>query len=138
MDRYKLIAWFATVISICLLILPRLFPICTGRARVGGELLPMACHYAYQAEFIIGLLAVIAAVSLFVLRTFEAKTFASFLILLFGLVMIIIPQTWAIGICPEGACQKTTFFVILGSILYSLAGAVNIWLLRKTEQGEGT
>lgn len=136
MNRDKGIAWFAVIISIGLLLLPRLIPICTGHAKAGGQLLPMACHYAYQAEFIIGLLAVIVAASLFVLRTAEGKLFASLLILLLGLVIVIIPQPWAIGICPAGGCQKTTFFVTIGGILYSLAGLINIWLIRRAEQGE--
>lgn len=136
MNQNKGIAWFAVIISISLLFLPRLVPICTGHAKVGGQSLPMACHYAYQAEFIIGLLAVIVAASLFVLRTAEGKLFASLLILLLGLVVVIIPQPWVIGICPEGGCQKTTFFVTIGGILYSLAGLSNIWLIRRAEQGE--
>jgi len=66
MNYYKILSWLALFTSIVLLILPRIIPICTGHTHDGG---PMECHYAYQAEFIITLLAIILSASLLVLRT---------------------------------------------------------------------
>ena len=136
MKQSRTVAWIATITGVFFLLIPSLIPICTGRIKAGNELMPMVCHYAYQAEFIIGLLAVIVAASLFVLRTGEGRLFASFLIFLLGIAVIIIPQSWAVGICPAGACQKTTFFLNIAAVLYSLTGAVNIWLIYKKRQEE--
>jgi len=139
MKSQKIVAWFAIIISIILLFLPRIIPICTGRIDLGGgELMPMECHFAYQAEFIIALLAVIFSASLLILRTFEGRSLASFLVFLLGMIIIIIPQPWAIGICPPGSggCHKTTFFVTIGGALLTLAGILTLWLTYKARQGE--
>ncbi len=121
MDRYKIVSWLAFIISIVLLILPRILPICTGLDDGG----PMQCHYAYQAEFIITLLAVILSGSLLVLRTTEARLLAGFIVFLLGIVVIVLPQPWAIGICLHLStpCHKTTFFETIGGGLLALTGA---------------
>jgi len=129
MNYYKTSSWIAVIISILLLLLPRMIPICTG-THDGS---PMVCHYSYQAEFIVTLLAVILSTSLFVLRTTEARLLASFVIILLGITIIIIPQSWAIGICENGACQKTTFFEIIGAALLAITGFLIALLNLKTQ-----
>lgn len=95
----------------------------------------MRCHYAFQAEFIVTLIAFILAISLVVLRTAEARLFSGFLILLVSIIIIVLPQPWAIGICPHGgACAKTAFFTtIIGSLL-GVIGAVIVWIVRKGQE----
>lgn len=136
MDRYKTASWFALIISILLLVLPRIVPICTGLA---GGTQPMQCHYTYQAEFVITLLAVILSGSLFVLRTAEARLLTGFVIFLLGVIVIVLPQPWAIGICPHlsSACQKTTFFETIGGGLLVLSGAILAFINYKTQKEEG-
>ena len=133
MNRYKILSWVALVISILLLVLPRIIPICTG---ITGNGTPMVCHYAYQAEFINTLLAVILSASLLVLRTAEARLLASFIVFLLGIVVIILPQPWAIGICENGACLKTTFFTTIGGSLLAITGLLIVLLTRKTQSEE--
>jgi len=133
MNRYKILSWIALIISIVLLILPRIIPICDGHTHDGG---PMQCHYAYQAEFIITLLAVILSASLLVLRTAEARILASFIIVLLGITVIVLPQPWAIGICENGACAKTTFFAIIGGSILTITGLLIAFLTSKTQSGE--
>lgn len=135
MDRYKVVSWFAVIISIVLLILPRILPVCTGLAN-GTQ--PMQCHYAYQAEFIIALLAVLLSGSLFVLRTSEGRLLAGFVIFLLGIIVIVLPQPWAIGICPHmsSPCHKTTFFETIGGALIALAGAFIVFLNYKAQREE--
>lgn len=126
MDRYKLLSWGAVILSVALLVLPRILPICTG-VGAGGN--PMKCHYAYEAEFIIALLAVIAAAAALVLRTSEARLWNCFVLLLLGISVIVLPQPWVIGICPHGgACAKTTFFTTIGGGLLTLISATGVWL----------
>ncbi|SDF24821.1 DUF4418 family protein [Sporomusa acidovorans] len=126
MKAYKLLSWSAILLSVILLLLPRLIPICTGLAADNS---PMRCHYAYQAEFIVALLAFILAGSLLVLRRAEARILSGFLILLVSIIVIILPQPWAIGICLHGgACAKTTFFITIAGSLLGLVGAAIVWL----------
>jgi len=133
MNRYKILSWAAFVISIVLLILPRIIPICTGIMGNGN---PMHCHYAYQAEFIVTLLAVILSASLFVLRTHEARLLASFVAFLLGIIVIILPQPWAIGICENGACLKTTFFETIGGSILAITGLLIALLTHKAQSEE--
>ncbi|WP_378953663.1 DUF4418 family protein [Pelosinus sp. sgz500959] len=135
MNYYKILSWIALMISVLLLILPKYIPICVGHTNDGH---PMLCHYAYQAEFIITLLAVILSSSLLVLHTVEARSLASFIIFLLGIIVIILPQSWAIGICENGACLKTTFFVTIGGSILALIGLFILLITRKTESGEVT
>jgi uncharacterized membrane protein YhaH (DUF805 family) len=133
MNRYKLLSWLALLISIILLILPRIVPICNGTDN--GH--PMQCHYAYQAEFIVTLLAVILSASLLVVRTAEARLLASVIILLLGISIIVLPQSWAIGICENGSCGKTTFFECIGGGVLAVTGALIALLTYKEQQEEG-
>lgn len=125
MDRDKILAMLAAVISLALLALPRIMPICTG-LDAGGN--PMRCHYAYQAEFLVTLPAVVLAGGLFVVRSAEARSLAGFMLSLLGLVIIVLPQPWAVGICFRGmACEKTALFTVLGGGLLALTGAIVAW-----------
>lgn len=135
MKHDRVLSWLALFISLVLLLLPRIVPICTGLAN-GTQ--PMLCHYTYQAEFLITILAVIFSGSLLVLSGTEAKLVNSLVIFLLGMVILILPQPWALGICPEsGACHKTTFFVTSGGALFTLAGAVLLWInYRKFQEEE--
>ncbi|MDU4960481.1 MAG: DUF4418 family protein [Sporomusaceae bacterium] len=132
MNKHTAVSWTALVIALAILILPRLIPVCTGQMQLAnGMTAPMVCHYAFQAVFFIALLAVIAAAALFVVRTAEARSLTGFFLLLLGLGVISLPQSWFIGICPHGgACAKTAFFTTLGGALLSVSGAVLIWLHR--------
>lgn len=131
MTAYKLLAWSAILLSALLLILPRLIPICTGLMKNGS---PMACHYTYQAEFIVGLIALILAGALLVLRTDEARLLSGFVILLLGITVAILPQAWALGICEAGGCQKTAFFSTAGGVLLALSGAGIVGLTWRSNQ----
>ena len=126
MARSNVAAGAAVAISAALLVLPRIFPICTGLGA-GGK--PMVCHYTFQAEFIIGLLALIVSASLFILRTDEARQWRGFLLILLGLSVVVLPQPWALGLCPHasGACHKTAFFINIGGLLLALTGGWAAW-----------
>lgn len=134
MNHYKILSWVALLISLTLLVLPRIIPICTGLTG-GGQ--PMLCHYTYQAEFIVTLLAVIFSGSLFVLTGTEARLLNSIVILLLGSTILLLPQPWVIGICPDaGACHKTTFFVTIGGGLFTVTGALLAWLNVRSSREE--
>lgn len=135
MKRYKALSWSAVLLSAVLLLLPRVIPICNG-VSAGGN--PMQCHFAYQAEFLISLLALIISAALLVLKTVEARTLSGFIIFLLGVIIALLPQSWVIGICEHGgACIKTAFFsTIIGSLL-GLVGALLVWFTRRQQVDEG-
>lgn len=134
MTGYKTLSWSAILLSAILLVLPRIIPICNGVSAEGN---PMQCHYAYQAEFLISLPALIVAAALLVLKTAEARTLSGFILFMLGIIIAVLPQPWAVGICVHGgACSKTAFFsTIIGSLL-GLTGALLVWLVRRQNERE--
>ena len=82
------------------------------------------------------LACLILSVTLFVLRSNEARLLAGFIIALLGIIIVILPQAWAIGICPPGmgSCHKTTFFVTIAAGLLTIAGAWIVFLHRRGDQ----
>lgn len=130
--RNKIMAWTAVALSAFLLLLPRIVPICTSLSAAGN---PMKCHYAYQAEFVVTLLALLIAGSLLVLRTSEAGMLAGTLLFMLGIIILVLPQPWAVDSCFRGmACEKTKFFTFTGGILLSLAGAGIAWQEKSRNQ----
>lgn len=124
--RYdKILGWIAVVTGFFLLVLPRVIPICTGLTAAGS---PMRCHYTYQAEFLLTLIAVILAGALFVLKTAEARMMTGFTLALVAIVLALLPEPWVSGICANGGCQKTAFFTAVGAGLLAITGAVIAWL----------
>jgi len=121
----KLLAWLVLLGSLFLLALPRLIPTCTGVAANGS---PMLCHYTYQAEFLVALVATILAGALFALKTSEARLLAGFTLALLAVVLAVLPAAWASGICANGACGKTAFFTVAGAGVVALAAAVLAWI----------
>jgi hypothetical protein len=105
--------------SLWLLAVARVFPICSGLNN--GQ--PMPCHYTYQAVFLFALLATIASLGLFLLRTDEAKAMAGFFIFAAGALILALPHNWAMGICLYGSCVKTSFFSNVGAAALAAAGA---------------
>ncbi len=123
MKFYKVAAGIALLASILLLVLPRIIPICNGLAPNGK---PMLCHYAYQADFVVALIALTLSLGLFVLKTYEARILGGLTIALLGAASVVLLQPWAVGICQHaGSCHKTSHFIsITGAILMVAAVAV--------------
>jgi hypothetical protein len=125
MKLNKLIYWVALLISLSLLLLPKLLPICEV---VAGKP-PMRCFYTYQAEFLMALLAVIIASGLFFAKEAETKKFIGSFLFILGIIILILPEAWAIGLCSHGdsACHSTTHWITGASILLSLSGVASSW-----------
>lgn len=123
MPYYKIASGLSLLTSITLILLPRIFPICNA---LGPNGLPMRCHYAFQAEFLLSLIAIIVSLGLFVVKTHEARVLSSLLLAFLGAGTALLPQPWLIGICAHaGSCHKTAFFAaIAGSVLIVAAAAV--------------
>ena len=125
MKLNKLFYWIALLTSLSLLVLPKFLPICEV---VAGKP-PMRCFYTYQAEFILALLALIIAVGLFFAKEEETRKFIGFFLFLLGIIILILPESWALGLCSHGdsACHSTTHWITGASILLSLSGVASLW-----------
>jgi uncharacterized membrane protein len=130
----RLAALSALGLSFWLLVLPRVFPICSGLHN--GE--PMPCYYTYQAEFILALLAVVVSGGLFFLKTGEGRAVSGFFLVLLGVSVVVLPRPWAVGLCLYGSCVKTAFFSDISGLLLAAAGVAAVWfsLGRATKQRE--
>lgn len=115
--------WIALLVSVSLLILPTVIPIC----EIGAK--PMRCFYAFQAEFLFELLAVVTAVSLFFVKERETKSVSGFFLFIIGIIIFIIPSAWVIGICghSDSACHLTAVSTRGLSVVLALAGAFIAW-----------
>ena len=128
MKVHRWMGWLALLNSIGLLILPKVVPFCTAGTLEN----PMRCYFTYQAQFLIALLAVILSGSLLAAKSREAYSLAAFIVFMLGLIVVIIPQPWVIGICEtEGAaCHKTTFFANILGIALAVEGLTAAWMGR--------
>jgi glucan phosphoethanolaminetransferase (alkaline phosphatase superfamily) len=119
----KVTGWITVAASLSLLVLPVIFPVCTV------EKSPMRCFYTYQAEFLFALLAVVIALSLFFTKETETKKLTYFFLFLIGIIVLVLPSSWAIGICghSDSQCHITAAWTNGAAILLALAGLVGIW-----------
>lgn len=120
----KITKWLAVLTSFSLLVLPKIFPVCAINDKS-----PMRCFFTYQAEFIVALLAFIIALSLFFIKEIETKKLTGFLLFLIGIIMIILPASWGIGICNhEGSpCHITAAWTDGAAVILSLSGLIGVW-----------
>jgi hypothetical protein len=115
--------WLSLLISASLIIIPFVFPICPVGAK------PMRCFFAFQAEFLLALLAFVTALSLFFTSASETKSISGFFLLLIGIVIFVLPFQWVIGICGHGEspCQLTAGLTRGLSVLLIFTGAFIAW-----------
>lgn len=127
MNFNKWTYWLSLLSSISLLIAPAVFPVCP----VGSK--PMRCFFAFQAEYLFALLAVVIALSLFFTKEIEAKSFSGFLLFLIAIIIFILPFSWVIGICAhdDSPCHLTAALTRGLSVLLAFLGALIVWLQNK-------
>lgn len=120
----KITAGIAVLAALAVLVLPEIFPVCP----IGNS--PMRCFYTYQAEFLIALLGVIVAISLYFTKEPETKKLTYFFLILIGIIVLVLPASWAIGICGHGdsPCHITSAWTNGAATLLILAGVFGIWI----------
>ncbi|MCE5284408.1 MAG: DUF4418 family protein [Pelosinus sp.] len=118
--------WLSLLSSASLIIIPFVFPICPVGAK------PMRCFFAFQAEFLLTLLAVVTALSLFFTKEKETKRVSGFFLSLIGILIFVLPFQWVIGICghSDSPCHLTAALTRGLSVVLILVGAFIAW--RKT------
>ncbi|MDF2565017.1 MAG: hypothetical protein K0Q53_1412 [Massilibacillus sp.] len=124
MKTGKITKWLAVLTSFSLLVLPKIFPVC---AITGKSL--MRCFFTYQVEFMIALLAFIIALSLFFIKEVETKQLTGFLLFLIGMIIIVLPTSWGIGICEHDGspCHITAAWTGGTAVILALSGLIDAW-----------
>jgi hypothetical protein len=130
--KLSIIAGIAAVISLSLLIIPRIFPVGMLMATTGGSMIPMDDFYTYQAEFLIALAALLVAGTLFFLGGAEARQLAGLFLVLLGAIVVLIPAHWVIGVW-SGDNHLTVAWTIVGGLLLILMGGLAARLANKIE-----
>ncbi len=130
--KLSIIAGIAAVISLSLLIIPRIFPVGMLMATASGSMIPMDDFYTYQAEFLIALAALLVTGTLFFLKGAEARQLSGLFLVLLGAIIVLLPTSWVIGVW-SGDNHLTVAWTIIGGLLLILAGGLAAWLAAKIE-----
>lgn len=130
--KRRIAAVIAVVISLTLLIVPRIFPVGMLVETVSGSKIPMEGFYAFQAEFLIALASLLVAGTLFFLKEAEARRLSGLFLALLGAIVILIPQSWVIGVCNHDN-RFTVAWTIIGGLLLILAGLYTAWTAYRAE-----
>jgi hypothetical protein len=110
----------AVGLALALALTPRFVPPCAHQLETAaGVAVPMRCHWTFQIEFLLAVAALIVAGALWVVRHAEARRIVGGGLVLFGLLVIAVPQPWVIGLCgnPEMACHHTAHWLWLWAAL---------------------
>ncbi|MCW2277706.1 DUF4418 family protein [Heliophilum fasciatum] len=134
-SRWNYFGYAAIFFSLALLVTPKIVPICRELVITqSGSAIPMRCHYAYQAAFLISLFALLIAGSLLVVKEQVGQRILGLLLAISGLVIFLIPQSWLIGICGKSTmdCHHTVGWMYLWAGLLGVTGLISTWLAGKT------
>lgn len=124
---WRITSALALIAGLALLVIPRLWPACGMMVRTAsGGMVPMRCFYSFQAEFLLGLVALLVSGALFCSLGTEARGVLGFVLTLLGIIIVIIPQSWAIGICadPDAPCHMTRALTVGGGTALFLTGGI--------------
>lgn len=122
--RWKIIGTIALVVTLALLFLPKVVPICTDMVAtaMGGQM-PMRCYYTFQAQSLFALTALLVSGTFFVVKSNDARKGIGFTLAVLGVMMLILPLSGVSGICrlDHMPCHNTAFWNrILSSVLIAL------------------
>jgi len=136
--KWKVAAWIAVGLSIALIVIPRVFPICGAMETASGQVSHTRCYYTYQAEFLLSLSALLVSASLFFIRGAEGRRLGGLFLALLGALTILLPQSWIIGICsePDAHCHLTYAWTLAGGIVLIIIGAVLVGLSSRSVPGQ--
>lgn len=145
--KWKIISGIAVVLSLALLIIPKVFPTCDAGCETmmmpmaKGASSPMRCQFTYQVEFLVSIASLLVSGALFLVRGAEGRRLNGLFLALLGVLAVLLPQSWVIGTCgsPSMACNKVLPWVYSTAILLIVTGAVLAWLAPRSvaEQDSG-
>lgn len=99
-----------------------LAPVCQKLLELKtGNMVHMRCHYTGQAEVFLGVIILVAGLLLALAQDSKTRKSLGKLLALLGLLVIIIPTNYGIGVCLQPmACHITArVLYLLGGILFA-------------------
>ena len=107
----------------------------------GGKSIPMKCLWTARAEIGMGVLLLAVGIFLFISRTLESRRFLSFLVLILGIFILLLPTT-IIGICinPDMPCVvlMKPILLLIGVVTVALGIVATAWnFTRKSKSDRG-
>lgn len=118
--KWKIHTFINLLIVLVLLAIPYIFPICTEmiETAIGGKV-PMKCHWSMLAELALSLPLFIMVIIQFFLQNPATRQLSAGFILPLGMMVILIPQKFFIGVCKASMPCNTSkiAWAILGSLL---------------------
>lgn len=125
--RWKIIGAVALAVALGLVLVPKVVPVCTDMvATASGGQMPMRCHYTFRAQLLFAISSVLAAATLFFVRSSDARKVTGIMLAVLGVMMLILPWSGVSGICrhDHAPCHDTAFW---NSVLS--AGQIAVGLL---------
>lgn len=148
--KWKIGAAVAVLLSLALLFIPKILPICDSGCGAMMPMTkeaaaPMACYYTYRVVLLISLASLLVSGSLFWVKGAEGRRLNGLFLALLGLLAVLVPQSWIIGTCgsPSMGCNKVLPWVYGAGTLLIITGVVLAWLAPRSaaeqnaEQEEG-
>lgn len=129
--RWKIIGFLALVVTLTLLFLPKLVPICSALvATASGGQMPMRCYFTFRAQSLLALTGLFTAATIFFTRNKEARMVTGIVMAVIGIMMFILPLPGISGICrhDHAACQNTAFWNCILSSFLILLGLLVMFL----------
>lgn len=111
--RWKIVSAVALVVALGLVLLSKVVPVCTDMvATASGGQMPMRCHYTFRAQLLFAISSVLAAGTLFFVRSNDGRKVAGVMLAALGIMMLILPLSGVSGICrhDHAPCHDTAFW----------------------------
>ncbi|MGC9967362.1 MAG: DUF4418 family protein [Geobacteraceae bacterium] len=124
---WKIMSVFALLVSLALLVVPRIFPVCGVTVQTaGGAMAPMRCFYTLQAEYLMALASLLVSGALFCTLGSEARRLLGLFLVLLGAIIVVLAQRWAVGVCagPEAPCHLTRTLTVAGGVVLVITGGI--------------
>ncbi|MHB8075807.1 DUF4418 family protein [Desulfosporosinus fructosivorans] len=116
----KVAGILGSIIGIFIIFTPfHLAPVCQKLIEMkSGNMTHMRCHYTGQAEIYLGILIVIASQMLLFSRG-VVRRYLGFLLVALGVMVILMPTHWGIGVCMSPMeCHTTArYMYVFGGVL---------------------
>jgi drug/metabolite transporter (DMT)-like permease len=97
----------------------------------------MRCHWTFQIESLLAVAVVLVAGALWGVRHAEARRVVGGVLILFGLLVVAVTQSWVVGLCGNAAmaCHETAHWLWLWSVLLvAVGGFVAVSARTRTEK----
>ena len=128
----------AILAGLALVLSPHFVPPCGHQiGAAGGMSGAMRCHWTFQVESLLAVAVVLVAGALWVVPHPQARRVVGGGLILFGLLVVAVTQSWVVGLCGNAAmaCHETAHWLWLWSgLLVAVGGFVAVTARARVER----